>query len=191
MKYAIGLTFTGLALMAMLACSSGSSPDPKPPVVYATSLSYTDPTGTGYRLVKDVALSTTNTLVLELRGPEQGACRGVSFGLTAETAKAAFVKVNQTDTELAQNAIFELGNTEPKLFKGVMDGSTLRVSIAQKGTVASAKPLNGALARVALHLQPNVARNVNITLTANDARILPASGGSEAITIAVGTLKAQ
>jgi len=182
-----------LTLAGLLGCSGGNSPNPEPPsMLIATSLSYTDPAGTGYRFVRDASLSTSDKLVLALRGPEQGTGRGVSFGVSADTTKAAFVKINATDVELAQNASFNLGVTEPKLFKCVTNGDTLKVSIAQKGTTAPAQPLSGTLARVALQLQPNVIKNTNIALSVTaDARILPSSGNSQPMTIAVGTLVAR
>jgi len=116
----------------------------------------------------------------------------VAFGLTTEPSKVAFVKIDSSDKELAQNAAFDLGN-EPRLLKGVMDGSdTVRVLVAQKGQ-GGEKGLNQALARVALELQPNVVQGTKVTLAAaSNARVLPnASGGSVAITIRVGILEAR
>jgi len=184
-----GVITSVITLACLLACSGGGGS--KAPV-YATGLSYTDPSGTGYRLVRDAGLSTSDKLVLALRGPEQVTGRGVSFGITTDTSKAAFVKVNTNDAEFVQNAAFELGATEPKLFKCVTDGGTLRVSVAQKGMTVPAQPLSGTLVRVALQLQPNVTQNANIALSVTgDARVLPSSGSSEPVTIAVGTLVAR
>jgi len=186
-KTIISLTSATLAL-GFLAC--GGSKSTPPPVVYATGLDYTDPSGTGYRFVKDAA-STPTKLVLALRGPASETGRGVSFSITSDATKAAFAKVGQADSEYAQNMAFELGATDPKLFKGVVDGNALRVSIAQKGATATAKPLGDALVRIALEIKPNIVQNTNITFTASDAKALPASGGSQPITIAVGTLVAK
>ena len=181
----------GLAIIGLLACSGGSSsptPIPDPPK-FATGLGYTDPGSTGYRLVKSAA-STSKKLILELKGPASEMGRGVSFGLTVDGTKARFVKVDNSDTEYAQNETFILDST-PQLFKAVPDGNNaLRASIAQKGP-GRAQVLSGVLARVALQLQDNVSLG-NITFSAVDARVLRGdSGASTPITIDYGTLVAQ
>jgi hypothetical protein len=188
-SFASAVGTAGLAFAGMLACGGGKSTPP--PVVYATGLDYTDPSDTGgYRFVKDTA-STPTKLVLALRGPASETGRGVSFSIMSDATKATFAKVDQADSEYAQNAAFDLGATDPKLFKGIVDGNALKVSVAQKGTTATAKPLGNALVRIALEIKPNIVQNTNITFTASDAKALPASGGSQSINIAVGTLVAK
>jgi hypothetical protein len=179
-----------LALAGFLACGGGGgSNSPAPPPVYAARLDYTDPTGDGYRFVRNQSLSSQNRLVLDLVGPASGSCRGVSFSLASDATKAAFARVG-SDAEYVQNAVFDLG-TGTKLFKEWVDGNMLSVSIAQKGQTAEAKPTSGALVRIALELKTNVAQNANISLVPSNARVLPAIDGSEAITIAVGTVVAR
>ena len=191
-KTIIPLTATTLALaFSFLSCGGGGGGNKPPaPVVYATRLDYTNPSNAGYRFVKAES-STATKLVLELRGPASDTGRGVSFSVASDASKAAFAKVDQNDPEYAQNVAFDLGSTDPKLFKGLLDGASLKVSVAQKGATATAKPLGDALVRIALEMKPNIAQNTNITLTASDARTLPASGGSLPITIAVGKLVAK
>jgi len=182
----ISMIAATLALAGFLACGGGGDKKPVP----ATKLEYTDPTGTGYRFVK-AASSTATKLVLELRGPATETGRGVSFSVTSDPTKAAFVKVDQGDPEYAQNAAFDLGSTEPKLFKGVLDGNSLKVSVAQKGNTITAKPLDNALVRIAMEMKQGIAQNTTISFAASDARELPASGGSRPITIAVGAVTAK
>jgi hypothetical protein len=182
MRNIIFSSMAGLMAMCFLACGGGGS-KPEP----ATSLSYTDPPASGYRLAKGAA-SSGGLLVLELRGPSGIMGRGVTFAVEADTSKATFVKVDQADTEMVQNNTFHLGEA-PQLFKAVVDGNALRVSIAQQGP-GNAQSLDGVLARVALRLAPGAAKGA-VTLQVKDAKILPAEGTSQNITIACGAISAQ
>ncbi|MDR2561389.1 MAG: hypothetical protein LBC63_06445 [Holophagales bacterium] len=188
-KTIIFLAPATLALAGLLACGGGGDKKPVP----ATKLEYTDPAGTGYRFVKDSARSTPTKLVLELKGPASGVGRGVSFSVTSDATKVSFVKVESSDPEFVQNEVFDLGTSEYKLFKGVVDGNSLGVSVAQKGTTASDKPLDGTLVRIALEMKisANMTQNTAITFTASNAKELPSSGGSRSITIACGALVAK
>jgi hypothetical protein len=187
-------TLAGLILIILPACSGGGGdkPAPEPPKT-ASKLVYTDPTGTGYRLVKS-ASSTDTLLILELKGPASDTGRGVSFGLQVDSTKARFVKVSAADAEYAQNGVFQLGDS-PQLFKTWAEGGTLRVSLAQKGK-GGAKSLSEVLARVAVELQTGVTLTQGTVVisfsAANDAKaLLGDSGPSTSITISAGSLTAQ
>jgi hypothetical protein len=184
MRNIIFASTVGLWALCFIACG-GSKKDP----VSATVLSYTDPTGGGYRVVKGAA--TGRTIVFELRGPASTLGRGITFTVETDPIKASFVKVDQSETEIAQNGYaFQLGS-EPRLFKSVAEDGTLRVSLAQKGQ-GNAQNLDNVLARFALQLNSGVTQGEQITLRVTEAKILPETGASQYITtVTCGVLMAQ
>jgi hypothetical protein len=181
----------GLALVGMTACTGGK----KDEVAYATKLEYSGIITDDYRLETDKVRSTDKKLVLELWGPTRNTQltgRGVFFGLKTDPSMVAFAKVDASDTELAQNEIFELG-PEPRLLKGVVNGTdTLNVLISQKGH-GNGQRVNQVLARVALEFHStSVPSGTKIPLAMTEALLLPYdSGSSTPITVSVGTLTAR
>jgi len=105
-----------------------------------------------------------------------------------------FVKVDESDTELAQNEIFDLGSGEPKLLLGIVNdtGDTLSVMISQKGQ-GNAQRVNQVLARVALEFHStDVPSNTRIPLSMGEALILPYNNGNATpIEVKVGPLMAR
>jgi hypothetical protein len=189
MRNIIFASTAGLMAMCFLACGGGGKKsEPSPAPIIATTLSYTDPPNSGYRLVKGPA-SSGGLLVLELRGPAGIMGRGATFSVEADGAKADFVKVSAADAEMAhQGDVFQLGGGT-QLFKAIQDGNALRVSLAQKGA-GNAQNLDGVLASVALQLKPGTAKGP-IDLRVAGAKILPATGNAQDVTVAYGTLAAQ
>jgi hypothetical protein len=190
MRSIIFASTAGMMALCFLACGGGGKkPEPTPAPIIATSLTYADPPASGYRLVRGAA-SSGGLLVLELRGPAGIMGRGATFSVEADAAKAEFVKVSTADAEMAhQGDVFQLGGS-PQLFKAILDGNALRVSLAQKGK-GNPQSLDGVLARVALQLKTGAAQGA-ITLRVVDAKILPAADSpQEGISIACGTLAAQ
>ena len=186
-------SLTALLLLGLVACSGGSDspspqPNPIPTIKYASSLVYTDPGGSGYRLLRN-ANSTASKLILELRGPASDSGTGVNFGIQTEINKVSFVKVSDSDVEFVQSSVFQLGSTEPRLIKSVIDGVTMRISMAQKGQ-GNARPLGNIIARVAVQLG-TVEQGATISLKAIDAEIMLADGTFKPIEIAVGELIAE
>jgi len=196
----------GLLLGLLTACGGGSNPAPVTTgPVAVSSLTYTDPTGTGWRLVKD-ATSTSTRLVLNLVGPAGLKCRGVGFNLKgadgvafASFDSAAFAK---------DKGVFELKNVapdplspppspEPVLFaSGVKPGNLLTVGIFQKDRRASAKSANQALVQIALSLDAAKAAGLApgdaLALTVTKARIMAEDIGDYTTdSVMALTLKAQ
>jgi len=191
--------FAGLLLSFALACGGGShttTPEAPPPVP-AQGLVYTDPTGTGWRLVKD-ASSTATRLVLNLVGPAGLKTRGAGFNLKA----AATVRFG-TFTDPAAPAInsgwpikdtgvFELRNTDPRdpytgdpvppdpqdpilLAGAVKKGNLLTVGIFQKDRRASAKDAAQPLCQIAIEFDTAAKLNAKdaIALSIIKAKYVP------------------
>ncbi|NNC17777.1 hypothetical protein HJC22_18850 [Corallococcus exiguus] len=154
-------------------------------VPVAGTVKYVDPTGTGWRLVRNATLSSGNTLVLDLVGPTGQSGRGADLTLGLDAATAAWSTVD--GTEYVANAGYDLG-TAPQLLKSGVKGSTLSVGVYQKGAPAHA--YNGALLSVALTVKATAETPAGtaVPLTVLKAHALPASGSLQTINVAVGTI---
>lgn len=179
-----------LLLAALVACGGGGggSSDNSAPAPKAASLVYTDPTSTGWRLVKD-ASSTSTHLVLNLVGPAGGSGHGVAFTFAVDPTKATWSKVTVGDAEYVKNVAYTLGSGSQFIKSKVASGS-LSAGVFQKGVGGTAAPYTGPLVRVALDLVPGQAVNTSIPITVTGTQELTASGMGT-ITVAVGTLTAQ
>ena len=165
----LGLLIPGLLLNLVLACGGGSSsPAPTPAPAPAKGLVYTDPTGTGWRLVKDPA-STPSRLLLNLVGPAGLKTRGAGFNLKAP-ASIHFGSFVESAWPIKDLGVYELWNTDPYpndgsvavgsdpleprlLAGGVKAGNVLTVGIFQKDRRASAKDSGHPLCQVALEFE--------------------------------------
>ncbi|HJV21163.1 MAG TPA: hypothetical protein VJ570_00645 [Holophagaceae bacterium] len=158
-----------LLLGALVACGGGYTPPSAPaaapgPTAAAMALAYTDPTGSGWRLVKDSS-STTTQLVLNLVGPTGEKARGVGFNLRAggpvafhlfhdvTTAPGTYVK----DQFVRDTGVFQLKYKtsrydtdlnwmyEPILLAGGVKegGRLLTVGLYQKDRTHDAQPVDG------------------------------------------------
>jgi hypothetical protein len=163
---------TTLALFASLSgCGGGDSTPPAPPppapspapTAAPTSLGYTDPTSSGWRLVKDAA-STSTRLVLDLVGPSGTQTRGVGFNLKRGMG-LAFGKFDNGgyahDTGVFQlkgtNPNFEPyagTDADPVLFASapLKSGDVLSTGIFQKDRSNSAKDSTSPLVQVVVTL---------------------------------------
>jgi hypothetical protein len=196
-----------VSLLAGLALGGCSNSTPT-----ATTLSYKDPTSSGWRLVKDPS-STASRLVLALVGPSGTTTRGVGFNLQAGAGVrwATFTG----GLPIQDTGVFELKNSTPDptlpataedpilLDGGVMDGNILTVGIFQKDRRYTAKDAGAPLLRIALEVSPGVLAGAVIPLALKKAKFLPGDIGAytddqlsilnksrlDVIDIAVGTLQ--
>ncbi|MCY1018936.1 beta strand repeat-containing protein [Pyxidicoccus sp. MSG2] len=154
-------------------------------VPVAGTVSYVDPTGTGWRLVRNASLSSGNTLVLDLVGPTGQSGRGADLALALNPATADWSTVG--GSEYVANQGYDLG-AAPHLLKSGVKGSTLSVGVYQKGAPAHA--YNGALLSVALTVKATAQTPAGTLVPLNvlKAHALPASGALQAIDVAVGTI---
>ncbi len=213
-KRSLLLPLCAVLLLGLTACSSSSSsPDTTvvTPAPDATTLAYTDPLGSGWRLVKD-GTSTSTRLVLNLVGPSGLKTRGAGFNLQA----SAGVKFTTFDSGLPINdtGVYQLhmaGSTDPNdlqaITGGVKKGNILSVGLYQKDRDQAAQDSGVALCQISIALDSTVklSSGARITLSVLKAKVIPEDIGSVTddlwtldkkmrmadISVAVGTLIAQ
>jgi hypothetical protein len=186
-------TAPGSATVIATSAADGTKTAMATVTVPATQgLVYVDPTGSGWRLVKNAALSTAFHLVLDLKGPAGESGRGVSLTLEAGSDNVAWAKVNGADAELVANHAYQLG-AAPQLLKGSASGGTLSAGVFQKQGAAVA--VSDAVVSVALDLSAKAILTakpgVAIPLSVVKAKALPATGSLTGIEVAVGSLVTQ
>ncbi|HVO05259.1 MAG TPA: hypothetical protein VMT83_00625 [Burkholderiaceae bacterium] len=155
------------ALVLATGCGGGgpNSVTPVAPLTQPTSISYQDPAGSGWRLVRDSS-STSTHLVLDLVGPAGVAVRGVGFNLQRGNNLAFGTFGNGAyahDTGVFElkgsNANFEPyagTDADPVLFVSapLPPGNVLSTGIFQKDRTFSAKDAAQPLVQVAIDLVP-------------------------------------
>ena len=183
----ISLVLSGLLLGLSLACGGGSSNNAStttPPPAPATGLAYTDPSGTGWRLLKD-ASSTPSRVVLNLVGPTGLKTRGVGFNLQAPST----VKFGSFSNGLAINdmGVYQLlsaANADPNepiaLVGGVKPNNVLTVGIFQKDRNQNAQDSGSALCQIAIVFDATkgLATGDRVTLQISKAKAIPEDIGS-------------
>lgn len=179
-----------VALLSPLACGGGgggAAPNPAPGP-QASTLIYTDPTGSGYRLVANPALSTASRLTLDLVGPAGQAGQGVAFILQTDATKVSWTQPSGSSS-LVQNLAFALGSTPQAVVGLVKANGALHGAVFQKaGSVSLGQPL----LRVSLTLAPGaVSTGTPTTFAFTTGNGLSDSGAIAPISIAIGTLVAK
>ena len=207
----LSLVFAGLLLPLALACGgSSSSSSATASSTPAKSLAYSDPSGPGWRLVKD-ASSTSTRIVLDLVGPSGLMTRGVGFNLQA-SAKLKFgtfangLPINDTGVYQLLSAAAD-PNEPVALIGGVKPGNLLSVGIYQKDRAQSAQDSGSPLCQIAVVLDPalGISAGDKLPFQVVKAKAIPEDIGSVTddlwtlnqktrmtdITVATGTLSAK
>lgn len=179
------------SLALLLACGGSShhdaaavpAPDPGP--------NYTDPTATGWRLMKNTELSTGKHLVLDLMGPTGGAGLGVALNLDLgpDAPKAAWAPVTSGGTDLVKNVAYDLGSGS-QAFKATVSGGVLKLGVFSKGLSASPARYTAPLLRVALDLKEGLKAGDTVTIATTRADEL-SSDGVRPIALATGSIRVK
>jgi hypothetical protein len=139
-------------------------------------------------LVRDPS-STGSHLVLSLVGPQGTQVRGALLSLNADGAKVAWGNPGGSDPYIREGQVLALG-TGTKLLKSQLSGSMLQAALFQKGATPAATLDSQPLFSVALDLIAGASTGA-VKLSSASAQILDATGATQAITVAVGSLVAQ
>jgi hypothetical protein len=173
---------TGVLAFLVACGGSGSSS------VSGPKLSYINPTSSSYRLVADPT-STASHLVLSLVGPSGAQIQGTTVSLNADASKVTWTNPGGADPYVLQGAALSLGTGTP-LLKSKLAGPVLQTAVFQKGAVAPATLGTQAILSVALDLKAGAAKGP-VKLSSVTAQILDASGTTQTISVAVGSLSAE
>jgi hypothetical protein len=205
MNMRIRILFSCALLSLLNACGGGSSsapPPPPPPAAAPTTLSYTDPTSDGWKLVRDYS-STDTQLVLNLVGPASLKARGVGFNLKkgsnlafAKFADGAWAHDTGVFQLMGNNSNFEpyAGTAaDPVLFVSapLAGGDVLSTGIFQKDRTNAAKALTQPLVQIAIALSPNAtagAADDAYALQVIKARMVPDDIGGMNFSLDVETI---
>ena len=198
------------ALVLLLGCGGGATAPVPAPEPKAVGLGYTDPTGSGWRLVRD-ASSTPTRLVLNLVGPSGTRTRGAGFNLRLpEGVKAGTFSQGLPLQDTGVYQLRMLGSSDPQeplaLTGGVKPGRVLSVGLFQKDREQPAVDSGVPVCRIALAFDAGagLTAGTRLPLAVLKAKVIPQDIGAPGddlwtldqkmrladISLAVGTLTA-
>lgn len=177
------------ALLALFVGCGGAATGPGPEVAPASrGLSYTDPTSSSWRLVRNSASSDTH-LILDLVGPSDGLrYRGVGFNLKTD-GTVVFARLGKAGY-IADTGVFQLKSTfdnypvEPVLLAGGLkeNGTLLTAGIFEKDRYQPSQYVDKAVCQIALDFDPArtaaLAPGTRIALKVVKARVVPRAIGT-------------
>lgn len=162
------------AAVAYVGCGGQSPASPQ----VVPGLKYVNPASSGYRLVSNPE-STSQRLVLDLKGPEGERIQGISLALSLDGQKAAW------EGTVQEGAALDLG-TGLRLMKAKAERGNLDLGLFQKGREAALLG-QAPIAHLALALQPSAPKGP-LALSAAQAEVLNAEGRTVTVSVATGTL---
>lgn len=202
MKKLLSHGLAALVVSLLAACGGGSSDSPSTTPAHraATSLSYTDPTGSGWRLVKQEG-STSTRVVLGLVGPASTTSRGVGFNLNV--GRGAKFSTFADGGYAHDTGVFQLKGSNPSfepyagtdadpvLFASRMKSErVLTTGIFQKDRSYSAKALTKPVVQIAVEFDsatgPSQGQLVGMAVL--KARMIPDDIGGKNFTLDMETL---
>jgi hypothetical protein len=201
MKTLFPRALAALAIAMLAACGGGSDhSESPPPARLATTLAYTDPAGTGWRLVRQEG-STDKRIVLGLVGPSGVTSRGVGFNLSlgrsvhfGSFADGGYARDMGVFQLKGSNSNFEpYAGTEadPVLFASRLKSKqVLTTGIFQKDRSHGAKPLDKPVVQVVVELDetPRVQQGTKVALAVVKARMIPDDIGGKNFQLDLETL---
>lgn len=140
----------------------------------AKEVTYTDPAGTGWRLLKD-ASSTSTKLVLNLVGPSGTKARGAGMNLVMD-AKGALAWVKFSDgSYIKDGGVFSTGSGDAKLLLGGVKGDKLMVGAFQSKAADPARSVDKPLYGFTFELKSgtNVSAGTPVRIQVGKAQIIP------------------
>jgi hypothetical protein len=185
-------TTTTYTLTVTNALGATASTSTSITVIYSNkTLSYIDPTNGTYRWIKNISLSTSSHLVLDLVTTDTQLISGIAFTMSIDTTKALWSKVSTSDSYFVQNGtVFNIGASTPIFYSNSASTmTTLTAAVAQKGSAGiSVNGSSAVLARIAIDpLNTGTAGTINLTPIRAQINVQGISNPSN-ITITAGTL---
>jgi hypothetical protein len=182
-------------LISLLACGGSSHGDSNPgatpspmqsptPVVTpqpgAASIQYLDPSGSGWRFVKNVGDSTPTSLALDLVGPSGTLARGLGLTLLAEPSTFEFLPYPD-GAYFKDYGVFDLGLAPGSLGSAAVPfavsgikGNVLMMGLFQKDPLHTAKDCGRPLVQFRIRLKSGVQPGWPAFLEITKAQCLPA-----------------
>jgi len=167
-------TLVSCCLMIFFACGCSAREITSPA---STGAVYTDPSGDGWRIIREVSGTTANNIVLKLVGPSGVKARGVALTIrhNDDGSKVSWIK-NSSGAYATHDNVFKLYNvdqTEPQAFMADVQGTALVVGAFQKGMTNPPVDVNRDIFHFQIQVQAGLSKGAEIPLEVVKAQIYP------------------